>query len=204
MAAHKSTSKPTVHAYTLAADGDIDGLKQLPREALAELDEHGSSAVHWAASCGQLEALQWLVESAGEDPESVGKTSARAKRRRPLHWAARNGQLDCVRYLVEGARVDPDPRDKQSVSPFQLAVWQNYADVARYLVEVAGVDARAVLFAILKGRSSAPTLRRPLRAIAAHVLAGNLLIYPFWVPTEHNPADGPSRGKRRRPVIKRF
>jgi len=142
MAAHTSTSKPTVHAYTLAADGDIDGLKQLPREALAELDEHGSSAVHWAASCGQLEALQWLVESAGEDPESVGKTSARAKRRRPLHWAARNGQLDCVRYLVEGARVDPDPRDKQSVSPFQLAVWQNYADVARYLVEVAGVDAR--------------------------------------------------------------
>ena len=97
------------------------------------------AAIHWAASCGQLATLEWLVES-GEDPESVGLTSQRAKRRRPLHWAARNGQLECVQYLVEVARVDPDPRDRQSVSPFQLAVWQNQSGVARYLVDEANVD----------------------------------------------------------------
>ena len=36
-----------------------------------------------------------------------------------------------------------DPRDRQSVSPFQLAVWQCWPDVARYLVvDVRGVDPR--------------------------------------------------------------
>ena len=134
-------ARPVVaRACTHAASGDLAALRALPRSALKELDEYGSQAIHWAASCGQVEVLSWLVEAAGEDPESVGLTSQRAKKRRPLHWAARNGQLECVQYLVESANVDPDPRDKQSVSPFQLAVWQNQGDVARYLVESAGVD----------------------------------------------------------------
>ena len=38
------------------------------------------------------------------------------------------------------AGADPDSRDSQEVSPFQLAVWQNQLEVARYLVERHGVD----------------------------------------------------------------
>ena len=38
------------------------------------------------------------------------------------------------------AGADPDSRDSQEVSPFQLAVWQNQLEVARYLVERCGVD----------------------------------------------------------------
>ena len=63
---------------------------------------------------------------------------------------------------------------------------------------VLGIDAKAVVNALLKGRSSS-SLSRLLRSIGAHCLAGNLLLYPLWVPSEWNPADRPSRGKRARP-----
>ena len=65
------------------------------------------------------------------------------------------------------------------------------------------IDAKAVLYAVLKGRSSAPTLKPVMRRIAAHCLAGGLLLYPLYVPSENNPADGPSRGLRRRPQVRR-
>ena len=58
------------------------------------------------------------------------------------------------------------------------------------------VDAQAVLFALIKGRSSAPTLRFEVRRIAAHALAADVLLHFLWVPSEHNPADAPSRGLR--------
>jgi len=56
------------------------------------------------------------------------------------------------------------------------------------------VDARAVLFAAEKGRSSSQTLRRPLRRIAALTLACGWLAHFAYVPSESNPADAPSRG----------
>ena len=33
-------------------------------------------------------------------------------------------------------------------------------------------------------------------------MAGDLLVRLLYVPTEHNPADGPSRGVRRRPTTR--
>jgi len=68
---------------------------------------------------------------------------------------------------------------------------------------VVGIDATAVLAAMLKGRTSAPSLRRPVRAVAAHCLGGDLLLLPLWVPSRFNPADKPSRGVRRRPAERR-
>jgi len=59
------------------------------------------------------------------------------------------------------------------------------------------MDARAVLGAFAKGRSSAPSLFRPARRLAAHVLAGELHVRFVYIPSEENPADDPSRGRRR-------
>ena len=64
------------------------------------------------------------------------------------------------------------------------------------------VDARAVLGAVRKGRSSAPTIAREVRRISAHVLAGDLLLKVAYVPSEENPADAPSRGVVRRWLAK--
>ena len=69
---------------------------------------------------------------------------------------------------------------------------------------VVGIDATTVLAVMLKGRTSAPSLRKAVRAVAAHCLGGNLLLLPLWVPSRYNPAAKPSRGVRRRPVRRRI
>jgi len=63
---------------------------------------------------------------------------------------------------------------------------------------VVAIDARAVLGAARKGRSSAPTLKRAIMRVAATCLAADLQLMTLWVPSAHNPADAPSRGKRLR------
>ena len=60
------------------------------------------------------------------------------------------------------------------------------------------IDARAVLGAVAKGRSSAATIKREVRRIGAYLLAGDLLLKPVYIPSEENPADAPSRGVVRR------
>ena len=56
------------------------------------------------------------------------------------------------------------------------------------------IDAQAVLGAVAKGRSSAPTVRRGVMRVAALLLAGDVHAYYGYVPSEENPADTPSRG----------
>ena len=68
---------------------------------------------------------------------------------------------------------------------------------------LALIDAKAILAATAKGRSGAPGFKQILRSIAAHLLAGNLLIYPLYIPSEDNPSDAPSRGKRFRRGVPR-
>ena len=63
---------------------------------------------------------------------------------------------------------------------------------------VALVDAQAVLGAAAKGRTSALTLEREIRKVAALTLAGDFLMRYVYVPSEDNPADAPSRRIRRR------
>ena len=58
------------------------------------------------------------------------------------------------------------------------------------------LDAKVVVGAASKGRSSARALRTVLRAAAATTLAADRLPRIIYIPSESNPADGPSRGKR--------
>ena len=59
------------------------------------------------------------------------------------------------------------------------------------------VDAKAVLGAASKGRSSSSALRGSLRDLAANILAADILLRLIYVPSECMPADAASRGKRR-------
>ena len=68
---------------------------------------------------------------------------------------------------------------------------------------LALIDAKAILAATAKGRSGAQGFKQILRSIAAHLLAGNVLIYPLYIPSKDNPSDAPSRGKRFRRGVKR-
>jgi hypothetical protein len=55
------------------------------------------------------------------------------------------------------------------------------------------VDAKAVLGAAAKGRTSAPSFKMQLRKLAALTLAGDFLVRYIYIPSEDNPADEPSR-----------
>jgi hypothetical protein len=55
-------------------------------------------------------------------------------------------------------------------------------------------DSTAVLGALLKGRTSSRTLLARTRQVAAVTLAAGVRLSVRWVPSEANPADGPSRG----------
>lgn len=59
------------------------------------------------------------------------------------------------------------------------------------------VDAKAVVGAATKGRSSARALRTVLRSAAAYTMASDLLPRIVYIPSESNPADHPSRGRKR-------
>jgi len=56
------------------------------------------------------------------------------------------------------------------------------------------VDAKVVICAAAKGRSSAPTIRTTLRRTGAFALAAGVSLKVIYVPSEANPSDGPSRG----------
>ena len=71
--------------------------------------------------------------------------------------------------------------------------------VARHSCRVVILlDAKAVLGAASKGRSSSPPFLRGCGRLASLVLAGDLLLRLVYVPSEDMPADAPSRGRRLR------
>lgn len=58
-------------------------------------------------------------------------------------------------------------------------------------------DSMPLAIAVAKGRSSTPSLRQPCRSISALQLASGCVWNLRWLPSEFNPADDASRGRRR-------
>lgn len=121
-----------------AREGDLETLRRLcaegwdPRTAR---DNHGSSALHWAAGAGHLEVCQFLVQDAGmsvkDGQQKDGRTS--------MHWAARNGRLAVCRWLLEEG-AHPDVGTVDGTRPLHWAVWQGHVGVCEWLVDEAGAD----------------------------------------------------------------
>lgn len=57
-------------------------------------------------------------------------------------------------------------------------------------------DSLVAIGAVAKGRSSAAGLNTEVRRVASHVLGVGTKIYPRYIHTSRNCADGPSRGRR--------
>ena len=65
------------------------------------------------------------------------------------------------------------------------------------------IDAKAALCAVAKGRSGSSEFNGTLCSISALLLATGCLVRPLYIPSEDNPADHPSRGRRRRPATRK-
>ena len=61
------------------------------------------------------------------------------------------------------------------------------------------LDAKAVLYGILKACSSSYKLGRLLQRLGAYIIAADLAPRLLYVPTEDMPVDAPSRGVRAGP-----
>lgn len=94
-------------------------------------DRNGAVAIHWAAGCGHLQLVIYLIESCRCSPESRQKGKRAYSGRTPLHWAARNGHLDVVRYLVESCLVDLEMATDDGTTAFCWACWQGHLPVIR-------------------------------------------------------------------------
>ena len=98
--------------------------------------------------------------------------SAKAK------WTAHSGVLEAHAHLLALRWLARQPKKHHRKIPFLI-------------------DAKAVIGAAAKGRSSARALRTILRAAASLCLASDLLPRLEHIPSESNPADKPSRGLRK-------
>lgn len=118
----------------------------------------GCFPLHWAAGTGFDEGVVFILDqyasaydrrySAQEHQNSATSTTnfqrlvnqwavKPSTGRTPLHYAARNAHLSTFRLLVERYHADPNPKcHRGSVTPLQLAVWQNHLEIVQYLVHI--------------------------------------------------------------------
>ena len=105
-----------------------------------QVDGNGASAIHWAAGCGRLDIVIYLVEDCNCCP-SQGQDGKRSFRgRTPLHWAARNGHLPIVTYLVCTCKVDINATTFDGTTAFCWSAWQGHLDIMKFLHEEHGCD----------------------------------------------------------------
>ena len=115
---------------------------------ISSLDKNGASALHWAAGCGHLSIVQYLIQTHSVPPDQRQRGKRSFQDRTPLHWAARNGHLSVVKYLVEecagnGKGVNLDSVTVDGTTAFCWACWQNHQEIMKYLYD-KGADVRKV------------------------------------------------------------
>lgn len=131
-------------------------------------DTRGQTALHLAASRGQIDLLELLLRS---------KASVRAldeQKRTPLHWAAQHSCPDMARLLLQHSAA-VDPLDQDGRTPLLLACQNPSSSTTAQQLLHYGADARAVdqLGNTALHLAADPPLVRALIASGAAVNASN-------------------------------
>ncbi|KAK3728581.1 hypothetical protein QZH41_011665 [Actinostola sp. cb2023] len=112
--------------HKAARDGYIDLLKTASKRDTNRKDEDGMTPVHYASSCGNVEALRLLVGKGG-DPDKSNFDGATS-----VHLAANCGQLNCLSFLTNfGCNIWALNNDGRT--PLEDAAYHGRMDCVRHL-----------------------------------------------------------------------
>ena len=143
-------------AGALALEGRLAEVQQLGAGALAAADADGRTTLHWAASGGHLETVQYLMAAGLEvnATDDAGWT--------PAHVAVSSGHAPVVRALLAGG-ADGLIANATGQLPLHYACSRNRLECAQLLFREggAGVDAEeATLMLAAKDSSGSTPLMR--------------------------------------------
>ncbi|POS73511.1 hypothetical protein DHEL01_v208097 [Diaporthe helianthi] len=143
--------------FLAAQRGHMLMVMDLWDSAMMKRDKNGRTASHYAASSGNAEIVNWLVD---QDSGNVKVEDRRG--RTPLHYAALNGRTHILKPLIQGgAKVNA--RDEDYQTPLLLAAVRGHVDVVEKLkhlsaptdvVNASGDNMRTALhFAAMNGHN---------------------------------------------------
>ncbi|CAG9171516.1 ankyrin repeat domain-containing protein [Cupriavidus respiraculi] len=104
--------------------GELEMVKLMVDDKEVEINKTGWTPLHYAATNGHLEIVQFLLErSAYVDPESPNGTT-------PLMMAARGGYAEIVKVLLEEGGADLRMRNQQGMTAIDFAEQYNQPEIA--------------------------------------------------------------------------
>mmetsp|Transcript_75070 Transcript_75070/g.212149 ORF Transcript_75070/g.212149 Transcript_75070/m.212149 type:complete len:197 (+) Transcript_75070:362-952(+) len=123
---------PLSELCAAAGAGDLGAVKKRVEAGLSvnAVFDMGFTPIFYAATNGQLEVAQWLLE------QRADVTVQNHDKRTPLHWGARNGHVEVVKLLL-AAKAPLDLQDLSGRTPVTLAEDKGQTEIARLLRQAA-------------------------------------------------------------------
>jgi hypothetical protein len=119
---------------TLAASGRFVAIKRLIERGVISVhyDNHGVNLMYYAAQCGNVEMMRWLLEQHVEvDMASTAGTGQIGET--PLFVAAETGHLAALIFLA-GAGANMRHATQSGDTPLRVAARNGFADCVRFLL----------------------------------------------------------------------
>ena len=161
------------------------------RVVATDASEWGLGVVASSTSVPEMVSLMRL---AGQLPDESREAPEVVKFAESRRWATIVGTPWRFKELLLGSSQDPDHINIGELRAFTTGIrWVLSHPSAMGSRVVLLSDSTVVVGAASKGRSSSFQVLRCLRRSAALMLAGGLRVFVAWIPSESNPADGPSR-----------
>ena len=116
--------------------GSISTVKYLIIECKCDpkqINNRGSTALHFASQGGHLELARYLVAECKCDATATNKDGLT-----PLHLACLNGHLDVAKYLVDEIKCSAEIADLNENTPLHKASQNGHLDVVQYLISEKG------------------------------------------------------------------